>query len=160
VKGIPPKWYSPAPWLPVLLEGMSPNTPQDVEALRKKVLSNENTAAIARNLGVSVEVYTNRVVHFLLHPQQEPEIYVVEEADLRSMGLPPPDAEELGRFVTESATAAAAGEPKTEFVTPRLALVQRREPRPAPVDSSSEPTEPDVSTILQRRLGSSPDNLD
>jgi hypothetical protein len=130
-------------------------TPQGSEALRRKVLSNENTAAIARNLGVSIEAYTDRVVHFLLHPQEEPELYVVEDQDLRAMGLKPPDPEEMGRFVEEAATLAEAGEAKTEFVAVRQPPVQLSDPRPAPADSSSEPTEPDLAPDLLKRLGSS-----
>jgi hypothetical protein len=90
--------------------------PQDASAVRKKVLADENTAEIARNLGVSTEEYVDQVVHFLLHAREEPWLYVIEDHDLRAMGLEPPGPEEMGRFVLEAARLAQAAEGKLELV--------------------------------------------
>ncbi len=92
---------------------------QDTESLRKKVLADPNTERIARNLGVPVADYVEQVVHFALHPEQEPRLYIVEDEDLRAMGLEPPDAQAMERFVTRAASIADAAEGRTEFVEER-----------------------------------------
>jgi hypothetical protein len=88
----------------------------DTRALRKRVLADENTAELARTLGVSTDDYIDHVVHFLRHTQEEPELYVVEDPNLRAMGLERPDPEEMGRFVLEAASLAEAAEGKLELV--------------------------------------------
>ncbi len=70
----------------------------DSRLVRKRVLADENTAEFARMLGVSTDEYIDHVVHFLRHHQEEPEFYVVEEPDLRAMGLDRPAPEEMGRW--------------------------------------------------------------
>ena len=88
----------------------------DSQLLRKRVLADENTTELARMLGVSTEEYIDHVVHFLRHHQEEPELYVVEDTDLRAMGLERPDPEEMGRFVLEAASLAEAAEGRLELV--------------------------------------------
>ncbi|HYH97153.1 hypothetical protein [Hyalangium sp.] len=103
---------------------MPPHSPQgfrtlpDAKALRKQVLADENTAEIARNLGVSTEEYVTQVVHFLRHTQEEPELYVIDDQALRAIGLERPDPEEMGRFIMEAASLAEAAEGKLELVPP------------------------------------------
>lgn len=92
--------------------------PQDARTLRKQVLADENTAEIARNLGFSTEEYVEQVVHFLLSPPQEPLLYVIEDDDLRSLRLDPPDREEMGYFVIEAARIAEAAEGRLEILPP------------------------------------------
>jgi hypothetical protein len=92
--------------------------PLDARALRKQVLADENTAEIARNLGFSTEEYVDQVVYFLLSPPQEPLLYVIEDDDLRSLRLDPPDRVEMGRFVIEAARLAEAAEGRLEIFPP------------------------------------------
>ena len=93
-------------------------SPQDARTLRKKLLADENTAEIARNLGISTEEYVEQVMHFLLSPPQEPWLYVIEDDDLRAEGLEPPDREEMGQFVIEAARSAEAAEGRLELLPP------------------------------------------
>lgn len=93
-----------------------PAASQDPEVLRKKLLSDPNTAQIAKNLGVPLEAYVNQVLHFVLHPNEEPNLYVVEDEALRKMGYEPPDADAMGQYIVEAATVAQAAGPRTEFV--------------------------------------------
>ncbi|HVG57941.1 MAG TPA: hypothetical protein VNA24_05260 [Hyalangium sp.] len=95
-----------------------PQLLQDSRALLNQVLADENTAEIARNLGFSTEEYVDQVVHFLLSPSQEPWLYVIEDEDLRSLRLDPPDREEMGRFVIEAARLAEAAEGRLEILLP------------------------------------------
>jgi hypothetical protein len=92
--------------------------PQDARTLRKKVLADENTAEIARTLGVPTDEYVDQIAHFLLSPPQEPWLYVIEDEDLLAMGLVPPDREEMGRFVMDAARLAEAAEGRLELLPP------------------------------------------
>lgn len=91
---------------------------QDANALRKKVLADENSAEIARNLGISTAEYVDQVMHFLLSPPQEPWLYVIEDDDLLTLGLEPPDREEMGRFVMEAARRAEEAAERLEILQP------------------------------------------
>lgn len=88
----------------------------DPQALRKQVLADENTAELARMLGVSTDEYLDHVLHFLRHTQEEPELYIVEDSALRAIGLSCTDPEEMGQFVLEAASLAEAAEGKLELV--------------------------------------------
>ena len=92
-----------------------PAASQDPEVLRKRILSDPNTAQIAKNLGVPLETYVNQVLHFVLNPNEEPNVYIVEDEALRKMGYQPPDAEAMGRYIVEAATVAQAASPQTGF---------------------------------------------
>lgn len=96
----------------------------DIQALRKQVLADENTAELARMLGVSTDEYLDHVLHFLRHTQEEPELYVVEDSALRAIGLSCPDPEEMGQFVLEAASLAEAAEGKLELI-PGLGVANR-----------------------------------
>lgn len=75
---------------------------QSPEALRKRVLEDPHSEQIAQHLGVSLSEYVDQVVHYVLHPKEQPSLYIVEDKDLRAMGLEPPDPEAMGRFVMEA----------------------------------------------------------
>jgi hypothetical protein len=75
---------------------------QSPEALRKRVLEDPHSEQIAQHLGVSLTEYVDRVVHYVLHPKEQPSLYIVEDKDLRAMGLEPPEPEAMGRFVMEA----------------------------------------------------------
>lgn len=92
--------------------------PKDPEAIRKLVLSDPNTAEIAKKIGVPLEEYVNNVIHFVLNPKADPSIYVVEDDDLRSKGFEPPDANAIGRFISEAAAVSSAAD-ATEWTDPR-----------------------------------------
>lgn len=93
-----------------------PAASQDPEVLRKKLLSDPNTVQIAKNLGVPLEDYVKQVLHFVLHPNEEPNLYVVEDEALRAAGYEPPDADAMGQYIIDAATVAQAAEPQSGFV--------------------------------------------
>ena len=93
-----------------------PAASQDPEVLRKKILSDPNTEQIAKNLGVPLEEYVEQVVHFILNPHEEPNLYVAEDDALRKLGYEPPDAEAMGKFIIEAVTLAEAATGTTGFV--------------------------------------------
>ena len=98
--------------------------PPSAEAIRTKALADPNTAKIADQLGVPLEDYVQQVVHFVLNPDAEPQLYVASDADLRKAGFEPPDGNAVGRYLVEAATVADAagatayaGGPKKKLVT-------------------------------------------
>lgn len=99
-----------------LLRSQTARALPDTRALQKQVLADENTAELARMLGVSTVEYFDHVLHFLRYTQEEPELYVVEDAALRAIGLSCPEPEEMGQFVLEAASLAEAAEGKLELV--------------------------------------------
>ena len=96
-------------------------TSQDAKALRKKVLADENTAEIARNLGISTEEYVDQVMHFLIHTREQPWLYLIEDHALRTLGLQPPRTEEMSHFVMAAAQLAETAEGKLRLVPPPMA---------------------------------------
>jgi hypothetical protein len=114
-----------------------PAIPKDPEVIRKKVLSDPNTAKIAENLGVPLEEYVNQVIHFVLNPNAEPSLYVVEDEDLRAMGYPPPDADAMGQYIIEAATIAQTANPsRTEFT-------EARKPPPVQLETPTAAAKPE-----------------
>ncbi len=78
------------------------------EAVRQAVLADPNTKAIAEKLGATVEQYVEQVVHFAMNPGAEPSLYVVEDEDLRALGMQPPDADAMGQYLVEAVSVQKA----------------------------------------------------
>lgn len=88
--------------------------PPDPEALRKKLLDDPTTEQIAKEIGVSLEEYIEQVLHFAMNPEAVPDLYLVEDEDLRRMGYEPHTADEIGRYILNYVEVATATE-KTDF---------------------------------------------
>jgi hypothetical protein len=61
------------------------------------------------------------VMHFLIHPREEPWLYLIEDHALRTLGLEPPHPEQMGRFVMEAAQLAETAEGRLRLVPPPMA---------------------------------------
>jgi len=85
------------------------------EVVRERVLADPNTAKIAKELDIPLEEYVEQVVHFVLNPDAEPQMLVLEDADLIKLGHPPPDAQKMLAFVKEAVAVADAGGASTGF---------------------------------------------
>jgi hypothetical protein len=99
---------------------------QDAAALRKQVLEDPFSLRISKHLGVPLEEYVHWVVHYVLHPRDEPGFYVVEDKALSAMGLQSPEPEVMGRFVKEANARITAEEKEAE----RGEAPERMEPPP------------------------------
>jgi hypothetical protein len=55
-----------------------------------KVLSQPETAEIAKTLGLDVNDYAELVVHYALHPDEEIDLHVMDEAQAKAAGMPSP----------------------------------------------------------------------
>lgn len=88
--------------------------PPDPAVLRKKLIDDPTTEQIAKELGVTLEEYVEQVLHFAMNPEAMPDLYLVEDEDLRKMGYQPHTADEIGRYLLEYVAVASATE-KTDF---------------------------------------------
>jgi hypothetical protein len=85
-------------------------------------MDDPDTRGIAKNLGVDLKDYVNQVVHYVMNPKEEPTFYIVEDDDLRSMGLEPPDPEAIGRHIIDALAVSNAAD-STEYTDTRKKLV-------------------------------------
>ncbi len=133
---------------------MAPTTKLSPEEIRKKVLADPNTAQIAEKLGVSLDEYVNQVVFFVLNPNAEPSLYVVEDEDLRSMGEKPSTEDEVGQYLMEAiAIAKAANTSTTEYSEAKKKLVEMPDtPAPSADTKEKDPTLAD-DVNKSRRVG-------
>lgn len=78
--------------------------------LGRMLRDDPNTAALARELNVTVDEYVKQVLQFAAHPELEPQLVVVDDDDLRSQGFEPADGEAMGQYLVDLAAVAEAGE--------------------------------------------------
>jgi hypothetical protein len=132
---------------------MAPNTKLSPEEIRKKVLADPNTAQIAEKLGVSLDEYVNQVVFFVLNPNAEPSLYVVEDEDLRSMGVEPSTEDDVGKYLMEAIAIAKAANPSTtEYSDAKKKLVEMPD---TPAPNAEKPKDPTLESDVNksRRVG-------
>ncbi len=96
--------------------------PKDPEALRAQLMEDPETKAIAKHLGVELKDYVAQVLHFVQNPSADPQVYVAEDEDLRSIGWEPADGEAIGKHLVEAVAVAKAAD-ATEYTDPRKRLV-------------------------------------
>ncbi|WP_225412815.1 hypothetical protein [Stigmatella hybrida] len=71
-------------------------------ALRAQLRTSPFTPELARELGVSLDEHIDQVVHFVLHPREEPQLAVVETEGLLDEGHRPPREEDMARHLDRS----------------------------------------------------------
>ncbi|OJH41578.1 hypothetical protein [Cystobacter ferrugineus] len=74
-----------------------------IENIRAKLLADPDTRRIARDVGMELEDYVEMVLHYLRNPEQEPQVYVAPDEELRAAGYDPPSSEEVGQFLLAGA---------------------------------------------------------
>lgn len=75
--------------------------PIDLDRLKAELMENTETIGIARELGIPLEEYVGRVLHFVANPDAEPQMLVVEDKDLLAAGFEVPDAKEMLQFAKD-----------------------------------------------------------
>jgi hypothetical protein len=133
------------------MSARKPTAAQDPQALRQKIRDDPYSEQIAQHLGVSLQEYVDQVVHYVLHPKEDPGLYIVKDKDLRAMGLEPPDAQAMGRFVVEAAALAEAADGPTRFVDSRKAPVQLEGSRARPEGEHEPRMDPRLKEELERK---------
>ncbi|WP_257459622.1 hypothetical protein [Archangium lipolyticum] len=121
------------------------------EAIRSRLLADPNTPKLAEQLGVPLEKYVQQVVHFVQNPQEEPQLLVVEDEDLRAMGHEPPEIESLDHLLDEAVAVADLME-RTDFTPAKKPLVSLTGLPETPVATPSAPARTDTSSDLDAQL--------
>lgn len=131
----------------------APRVPvKDPEALRAKLLADPNTRGIAEKLGVELAEYVNQVVYFASNPTVEPQLYMVEDEDLRSLGMEPPDADAIGKYVMDSATIAQAAE-VTDYSEKKEELVSMTNLEPVATGDADAKLKEELEKQLRGKRG-------
>lgn len=94
--------------------------PKNPEAMRKQLMEDPDTQGIAQSLGVELEAYVDQVIHYVMNPGEDPELYTVPDDDLRAMGLEPPSQEDIGRHIIEGLSASPD---RTDYRAPKKKLI-------------------------------------
>ena len=76
-------------------------TAKRVAELRAKLVADPNTAGIAEHVGMSLDDYVKQVMSFIENPALEPELYIVQDKDLRAQGYEPPDGKAMISYLKE-----------------------------------------------------------
>lgn len=58
------------------------------EEILAKILSQPETQEIASSLGMDVADYAERVLHYVMHPDAEPQVELLSDEDARAAGMP------------------------------------------------------------------------
>lgn len=122
--------------------------PKDPEALRKQLMADPETQGIAKNLGVELKDYVEQVIHFVQHPKDDPQVYVVEDDDLRSVGWEPPDPDAIGKHLLEVVAVSKAAD-STEYTDPKKRLVTLDQ---APAAQATGKTDEKLQDELKKQL--------
>ncbi len=118
---------------------------KDPLEIKKKILADPNTAKIAATLGQDLQEYVEGVLHFVMNPDEKPELVVVtDEVAKERFGLTlPKEAEILAKFNAEYEMATIAD--KTDFTDPKA--------KPLAISTPEKPsTEQKVDSKLQEEL--------
>jgi|APLak6261678615_1056124.scaffolds.fasta_scaffold08176_2 hypothetical protein len=121
---------------------------KDPEVLRKELMADPNTKGIAKNLGVDLKEYVDQVIHFVMNPKDEPSLYIVEDEDLKAMGLEPLDEKAVGQYIVEAAKVSAAAD-STEYTDPKKKLVSMDNLPPV---QATEKTDKKLQDELKKQL--------
>jgi hypothetical protein len=121
------------------------------ESIRSQLLADPDSTQLAEQLGVPLEEYVQQVVHFVTNPQEEPQLLLVEDEDLRGQGLEPPDAEAMARHLEEAVALASASD-VTEFTPAEMPSFVLSEAPQAPSDVAPFKVRPELKSELDAQL--------
>jgi 5-deoxy-D-glucuronate isomerase len=112
--------------------------PKNPLEIKKKILADPNTAKIAQTLGVDLAEYVEGVVHFVMNPDQKPELVVVtDEVAKERFGLTlPKEGEIIKQFETELELATVAD--KTDFQAAKVKPMQMETPEAPSAERNAE----------------------
>ena len=75
--------------------------PVDLEKMKRELMANTETIGIAKELGIPLEDYVAQVMHFIVNPDAEPQMLLVEDKDLKANGFEVPDPKEILKFAED-----------------------------------------------------------
>ena len=84
---------------------------KDPAAIRAKILADPNVAIMAEKLHVeNMEEFINKIVHYAMNPNAEPQLYVAEDEDLIKAGFTPPNGAEIEAYMNQAIATFGAHE--------------------------------------------------
>lgn len=134
---------------------MAPNrpkpTPEQLVALREKVVADPNTKRIAESLELPFEEYVEQVMKFLANPSLEPILMIVPDEELRAVGVEIPDPYKVRDYLQEYADAAEIST-KSKFADPNSARERASGAIPVAPPATAKPDEvrDDLKADLER----------
>lgn len=93
-------------------------TPEQLAALREKVIADPNTRKIADSLQVDFDAYVEQVMKYAANPNMEPQVEIAPDHELVAAGIEVPDPHKLKAFLQEYADAAEIST-KSKFADPK-----------------------------------------
>ena len=133
----------------------TPPTPEQLIALRAKVIADPNTRKIAESCEVPFEDYVEQVMMYLANPNLEPQINLMSDADLKAAGVPVPDMNEVAAFIGEY-TAAREITTRSKFADPnsQRERVTGSIPMEPPATAKEEEVKGELKADLERERAS------
>ena len=130
-------------------------TPEQVAAVRAKVVADPNTKRIADSLEMPFDEYVEMVMKYVANPNLEPQLHIASDADLRAAGVPVPDMNEVVAYVNEY-TEARSITTNSKFAYPNS---QRERatgsiPMQPPATAKEEEVREDLKADLDRERAS------
>lgn len=132
-------------------------TPEEVEAMKKRLIADPNTAELAKTLKMGFDEYVALVMKYASNPKIEPQLMIYDDAALKEAGFPPPDLKEVERFLQEYVDAAEIST-KSKFADPNS---QREKvsgagalPSAPPATAKPEEVREDLKADLERARNS------
>lgn len=130
-----------------------PPTPEQLEALKKKLIADPNTAEIAKTVGMPYEEYIETVMRYLANPNLEPQVYVAEDDELRKAGYEPPDINKIAAYIQDYADAdevSMSGRSKFADPNSQREKVTGKLPTAPPAQVKEEEVRKDLKEDLDR----------
>lgn len=143
-------------------EGKSLGMP--IEIARRNLLEDPSIRTIAEELGVPLEVYVDKVLEYARHPEREPELAIIEDADAREMGVEvATEADVVGWFEGLADGSVVLPDARKEVASrdgftldateaERLRAEAQGRPRRAPAPAPAPPPNPEAGAVLKQQL--------
>ncbi len=125
----------------------TPKTPIDAEALRKKLMADPTTQGIAKNLGVDLNGYVEKVVYFAMNPDAEPTFEILSDEKIKEMGHTPPNEEAMLQYVKDVIAIGKVAD-HTEYTDPKKKLIEID----SPLEPSNQEADAELKTELDKQL--------
>jgi hypothetical protein len=130
---------------------MPSKTPEQLAAIRAKVLADPNTKKIADSVQMSLEDYVEQVMKYVANPKMEPMVHIVPDNELREAGIEPVDVNKVKAYLEEYVDAQEISM-KSKFADPnsQREKVSGKIPVAPPATAKPEEVRGDLKADLER----------
>lgn len=123
--------------------------------MKEKLLADPNTKKIAETVQLPFEEYIEQVMKYLANPNLEPQLQIMDDAALKSVGIEPPDIEKVAGVINEYVEAREIST-KSKFADPnsQREKVSGKIPLEPPATAKKEEIRDDLKADLERERAS------